>query len=198
MCVVTREVRPKGELLRWFVGPDNTHWPDWTGGAPVGDERAVYTLPDQKVVRDASTRGTLDGPVDVLLERFREQGERELFQRLGLAKRAGKAHVGQRAVDRILRDRSDGLLLIAQDAGNAARKKYTQQAGRKGLSCIYVRTGEKLGRPFGREFVSTAVITGRTFSRRIMFLSRALDGCSESIVSVAGAKNELESTEDTR
>jgi ribosomal protein L7Ae-like RNA K-turn-binding protein len=158
----------------------------------------VYTLPSETIVREASKRGKLDGPPDVLLTRFREQGEREFFQRLGLAKRAGEAHVGQRAVDSILRDRSGGLLLLAANAGGSARKKYAQQAGRKGLSCIYVSTGEKLGRPFGREFVSTAVITGQTFSRRIIFLSRALDGCSESIVSVDSAKNELESAKDTR
>lgn len=197
-CVVSREVAPRTSLLRWFVGPDGTHWPDWSGKGPGDEGKAKYTLPRRSIVRTAVERRLLVGAKDELYARFDSLCEQELLQRLGLATRAGALAIGQLSTDDALQSGSCRVLVVAEDASSSTVRKYSQQAGRKGIPCIRCASGEVLGKALGREFVSTLAVTTKPFARRILYLSTALADSEAFVIGVEHDKIGLETAAEKR
>lgn len=184
--------------LRWFPGPDGEHWPDWSGKAPVEESRVCYVTATHEGVKQAIACEQLRGEESELVERFQRSAEKEFVKWLGLANRASRAAVGQRAVKHSFVSNRARLLLISDDAGGSAQRKYGEQARRKQVSCIYIRSGRQLGQPLGREFVSTAAITGETFVERILAATFALWPGNGVGRLISAAKIELETATDTR
>lgn len=195
---MSREIRPRTELLRWFVGPDGSHWPDWTGKGPGDEGKSKYTLPRRSIVRTAVERRLLIGAKDDLFFRFDSLGEQDLLQRLGLATRAGALAIGQLATDDAMQRDACRILCVAVDASSSTLRKYSQQAGRKGIPCIRCASGKTLGKALGREFVSTAAVTTKPFARRILFLSTALADSEAFVIAVEHDKIGLETAAEKR
>ena len=183
----SRTVRGRDELVRWFVGPDATPWPDWTGRSKRLGGRSAYTQATAKAVEDAVRRGGFKRAfrggvgrmdVDTLVERMAEQGRRAFFERLGLACRAGALGIGQAAASEALAG-APRLVIVSADAGASGNRKFTSHARRKQVPILTAEHGGDIGAALGREFVSVVVVTRSAFADDLcrwgMWLS-ALDG----------------------
>ena len=53
-CIVTRETRPKRDLLRFVVGPDGSLVPDMTGKLPG---RGIWVTAERAVLEKAVAKG---------------------------------------------------------------------------------------------------------------------------------------------
>jgi predicted RNA-binding protein YlxR (DUF448 family)/ribosomal protein L7Ae-like RNA K-turn-binding protein len=178
-------------MVRWFVGPDGTPWPDW-GGKSERLGRGVWLEPTlaclkQAVQRRAFERGLELEPqeldVAVLVERARLLGERRFFERIGLANRARKVSVGQTAVRAEFSGVDEGVLLVASDAGEAGRSKFGRSAGTKGVPVVELREGARLGGALGREFVSVAWVHPGPFADELERMGEALFGLDSEAIS---------------
>jgi ribosomal protein L7Ae-like RNA K-turn-binding protein len=91
--------------------------------------------------------------------------ERSTLQTLGLARRAGRAAVGTRAVLTAARSRRLEALVVAHDASPNALDRV-HGAGR-GVPIVRCGTRETLGLSVGRGPVAVVGVTDRDFARRI-------------------------------
>ena len=125
-CLATGEMLPKGELIRFVVGPDHSLVPDLAQNLPgrglwVKADRAALTLAAEKNLFAKAAKTSVKIPAE-FLEQVTSLLRRRCLDFLGLAKRAGIAVLGQPQVEAALKARKLALLLIADDAaGNLPR-----------------------------------------------------------------------------
>jgi predicted RNA-binding protein YlxR (DUF448 family) len=175
----------QSELLRWFLGPDGTPWPDWNGRARVPG-RSVYTGRTMSSVREAVEQRTFGrgfktnvaADADLLVERVCAAGTRIWFDRLGLANRAGVLSVGE-AASREGTKMSGWFLILADDASQSTVKKFRTQALRKDAKVVCT-SGYALGRALGREYVSVITVAGSRFRRDLQGWASALGSYPDS------------------
>jgi predicted RNA-binding protein YlxR (DUF448 family)/ribosomal protein L7Ae-like RNA K-turn-binding protein len=181
--VATRVRAERETLLAWFPGEDGSPWPDWTGRAGRHLGRGAWTEPTAAAIRAAVKRNAFaaafraDAPrvgADELLRRALEAGRKVFLERIGLANRAGALAAGQAASLERLGSGRVALLLLAADAGDACRRKFTHTARARGIVTVVVREGAVLGRSLGREFVSVAALDESPFSRDLARWARWL------------------------
>ncbi|MCO6419122.1 RNA-binding protein [Siccirubricoccus sp. KC 17139] len=162
-CVVTREVRPKQEMLRFVLGPDRHLVPDLQGKLPGRGmwlsaradvlERAVTRGAFQK-----AARGTVHLPPD-LRARIEDGLRRRVRDLVGLARRAGQAVSGWVAVRDWLQAGKVGLLVEASDGSPAERARLV---GSRGTPVVAPLPAADLGGVFGRDHaVHVAIAPGR-------------------------------------
>jgi ribosomal protein L7Ae-like RNA K-turn-binding protein len=91
----------------------------------------------------------------------------EIYDLLGLARRAGKIAAGDTAVEACLKKRKGALLIIAGDAPGSL-KKYQQWAADLGIAVL--NTGEKrtLGEALGLSPRAVVLVMDEGFSRLIL------------------------------
>ncbi|MFT4703012.1 MAG: putative RNA-binding protein YlxR (DUF448 family), partial [Bradymonadia bacterium] len=168
-CAGTRQSYPSGELLRWFLAPDGTAWPDVNGKA---GGRGAWTCVTKDAIEGASERGGFARafrtkvpvmPASEACSRVLKLGTKWWYNRLGLANRASALAVGQASVREAFRESRAPLVLLADDAGAAALSKYGQQAQRKSSNVVRWRHGAALGGSLGREFVSVVAVAPSAF-----------------------------------
>ena len=194
--VASRKREPQEDLLRWFVGPDETPWPDWTGKARVPG-RSAYTERTIGSIREAAKTGgfargfrtNISADAETLVLRAQEAGVRAWFSRLGLANRAGVLAVGD-AASREGSRTAGWLLILADDAGKSTAQKYEAQATRKGATVVRA-SGHALGRALGREYVSVVTVQASPFKIDLQSWALALDTYPDSGLSVSGAKGPI-------
>jgi uncharacterized protein len=126
-CIVTREARPAGELMRFVLDPAGTVVPDLRGKLPG---RGAWVTPTADTVRQAVKRrlfarafkaevtASADLPdiVDAALVR-------DLVAALSLANKAGALTTGFGKVESALRDGSAAALIHAREAAEDGRRK---------------------------------------------------------------------------
>ena len=126
-CLVTREIRPKAELLRFVVGPDDRLLTDPAERMPG---RGLWLTPRRDIVAIAAAKGLfakaarrrvvlpsdLAGEVEQLLRA-------RCLALLGLARRAGQLRTGFEKVREDLKAGRAGLLLAARDGAPDGRQK---------------------------------------------------------------------------
>jgi predicted RNA-binding protein YlxR (DUF448 family) len=188
---VDRKRHAQQGLVRWFLGPDETPWPDW-GGRSERLGRGVWVEPTEKSIRQALERRvfergfereSLQLDADVLVRRARERGEERFFNQLGLANRARQVSIGQAAVRAEFSGCYDGLLLVASDAGEAGQDRYGRSAETKGVPVVAVTGGNRLGAALGREFVSVVWVQPGVFAEELTRIARALFTLDSAAVS---------------
>lgn len=190
-CVGTRTIAPQSELIRWFVGPDGTHWPDWTGQTQGRFGRGVYTLRTTRAIELGATRRQLIGGVTVLLPRVQQAAERAFWDRLSLACRANALSIGQIAVrERLGKGTRVGLMVVAADAGSAGIDRVHDHALHRGATVVTVRDGYALGAALGREFVSSVLCEESAFSRDICSWAPSMVQQGGVVVSVETTSSE--------
>lgn len=91
--------------------------------------------------------------------------ERSALQTLGLARRAGRAAVGTRAVMTAARSRRLEALIVARDASPHALERVRGAA--RGVPIVRCGTRETLGLAIGRGPVAVVGVTDRELARRI-------------------------------
>jgi uncharacterized protein len=132
-CLASRQVRPKSELLRFVVGPDDRLSVDPAERLPG---RGLWLTPRRDIVEGAVAKGLFAKaagqrvvvPADLAGDIERLLGQRCLAL-LGLARRAGQLRTGFEKVREDLKAGRVGLLLAASDGAADGRGKLAALAG---------------------------------------------------------------------
>jgi len=91
-----------------------------------------------------------------------------LHSLLGLCQRAGQLVSGDLAAEQALRRRRADLVLLAADASERTRSKFSHLAAQAGAPCYSVGTREDLGDAVGKAGRAVVVIQSRNFTRGII------------------------------
>lgn len=162
-CIVTRETRPKRDLLRFVVGPDGSFVPDMTGKLPG---RGIWVTADRAVLEKAVAKGLFPraakAPVMVpadLVDRVESLVARLLVERVALARKAGEAVAGREKTLDALRSGAAALLLQAADGSPREAAGLRPPAGEETrITCL---SAAELGMAFGRDrVIHAAVLAG--------------------------------------
>jgi predicted RNA-binding protein YlxR (DUF448 family) len=209
MCILTRQVRPEADLLRFVAGPDGTLVPDLRARLPgrgvwVGlDRAAIAEAAGRKLFARALKAEVIADPgiaddVAVLLRKA-------ALGRLGLARKSGAAIAGFAKVEAALEREPVAALLTASDAAEDALRKITgrlraRSHGEPGTDMLHVRAfdADELGLAMGRPNVIHAAVlrgpAGRSFlesaERLIRYDGMAPDGKSGLDARSATAKTD--------
>ena len=162
-CIVSREVLPKHDLIRFVVAPDDSLVPDLAGRLPG---RGLWVRADRASLQRAIARGIFAKvararvlvPGD-LLDRVVDQLRQRCVDQLGLARRAGSAVAGLEKVRAALAAGGVGLVLRASDAAPAAAGRV--RVDEEGLPVVTALSAAEIGTAFGRDnAVHAAVAAG--------------------------------------
>lgn len=166
-CLVTGQVRPIAELVRFAVDPDGNIVPDVAGRLPG---RGLWLLPRRDILVKAFERGKFARAAHRQVHRPADNGQalaatvdallaRRCVEFLGLARRAGQAVMGFDQVHGWLRalpaSAAGAVLLQAADgsAGSCARLTALADAIAPRVARVDVFSAAELARAFGRDRV---------------------------------------------
>ena len=165
-CLVTGELRPKPELLRFVVGPEGSLVADVKGSLPG---RGLWLLPRRPIIDKAckrqlfakAARSKVTVPEDLGLQ-VAQLLRRRCLDLIGLAKRAGQAVSGFEQVRPWLASGRAGVLLAARDgaADGRGRLKALGTSLRPDLPLIEIFSSAELSAALGRENVVHAALAG--------------------------------------
>jgi predicted RNA-binding protein YlxR (DUF448 family)/ribosomal protein L30E len=187
-CIVTGEVRPKAELLRFVIAPDDTVVPDLNHRLPG---RGIWLSARRDVVNTAvakrqfarAARRPVVAPDD-LAGRIETMLVRRCLDGLGFARRAGKAVCGFEKVCAEVRAGRAALILAARDAGRDGREKVRALAA--GLSAgrpvvvLELFDGAELGSVFGRDAAVHVCLSPGKLAGRLVGEAALLAGFRQS------------------
>jgi predicted RNA-binding protein YlxR (DUF448 family) len=169
-CLVSREVRPKVELLRFVVGPDDRLLPDPAERLPG---RGLWLTPRRDIVASAAAKGLFAkaaGRRVAVPARLADEVERLLRQRclglLGLARRAGQLRSGFEKAREDLRAGRAGALLAAADGAADGRGKLAALAG--DCPVVDLFTSAELSAALGRDGVVHATVAAGGMAQRLL------------------------------
>lgn len=182
-CIVTGEVRPEAQLIRFVAGPEGSVVPDIGAKLPgrgiwVSAERCALEVAIAKNHFSRAAKASLKAPAD-LPERVEQQLVRRIADLLGLARRAGKLVSGFDAVMRALESRFPPALLVeASDGGADGQRKIVAKAAGRGLqpAILDSLTSAELGLALGRENVVHAALNSGRLSERVKLEAGRLKG----------------------
>ena len=86
---------------------------------------------------------------------------------IGLAMKAGKVVSGEFASEKAIRQGSAQLILIAEDASENTKKKFTDMSRYRKLPCYVFLDREGLGHLIGKEYRACAVLTDPQFAQAV-------------------------------
>ena len=87
---------------------------------------------------------------------------------LGLSKRAGRLAAGSFAAEQSIKSREAALVIIACDASDNTKDKFSSMADYYKVRYVYFASCELLGRFSGRELTSVAAVTDTGFGEAII------------------------------
>ncbi|MEJ0009984.1 MAG: RNA-binding protein [Alphaproteobacteria bacterium] len=159
-CLVTRMSKPKGELIRFVVGPKNVIVADLTGKLPG---RGYYLTNSRLIVAEAIAKKSLSRatggaqpPFD-FLNRLEELMATQVKNALSLARKAGQVIAGFEKVENALHEGKVAALIHAPGAGADGLKKLRAD----GIPTFDSLPREWLDEVLGREnTVHVAVLQG--------------------------------------
>ena len=209
MCILTRQVRPEADLLRFVAGPGGAIVPDLRARLPgrgvwVGLDRASVTeaagrkLFARALKADVTADPGIADDVAALLRKA-------ALGRLGLARKSGAAVAGFAKVEAALAKEPVAALLTASDAAEDALRKMTgrlraRAANEAGRNTFHIRVfdADELGLAMGRPNVIHAAVlggpAGRSFvesaERLIRYDGMAPDGNSALDAGCATTKSD--------
>jgi predicted RNA-binding protein YlxR (DUF448 family) len=177
-CLVSRQVRPKAELLRFVVGPDDRLIVDPAERLPG---RGLWLTPRRDIVENAVAKGLFAkaaGQRVVVPADLAAEVERLLRQRalalLGLARRAGQLRTGFEKVREDLRAGRVALLLAAADGAVDGRGKLAALAGE--LPVIALFDSAELSAALGVDGVVHAGVAAGGMAERLLREFERLQG----------------------
>jgi uncharacterized protein len=185
LCILTREVRPVADLIRFVVGPDGEVVPDLKRRLPgrgvwVTATRAAVA---EAVKRRAFTRGfKAEARVAPdLVDEVERLLEQSVLDALSIAHKAGRTALGFAQVERALASEPVVALLHAGEAGRDGVKKLAASArSRRGekandLQVVDRFTGAQLDLAFGRPNVVHAALLAGSASDGFLARYRSLE-----------------------
>jgi predicted RNA-binding protein YlxR (DUF448 family) len=182
-CIVTREVLPESQLVRFVVGPENEIVPDlaaklpgrglWVRADRASLEQAVKKNLFAKAAK-ANVRAAADLPARVealLVVRMQEH--------LGLARRSGALVLGFDSVVRALGSRRKPAALVeARDGAEDGRRKVLAVARAQGIEPIIIAAlrSDELSMALGRETVIHGALFPGPLAERLALDAERLEG----------------------
>jgi uncharacterized protein len=177
-CIVTGDSGPKGGLVRFVVGPDNTVVPDVLNRLPgrgiyVGADRATLDKAVKKNLFSRAAKAQVAVPPELTA-----QVEALLAHRvtdlISLARKAGDAIVGfEKVKDWLSKDKA-AVLIQASDGSERGKDKLYPPGG-EGTWIGHLTAGE-LGLSFGRERAIHAALATGGLTKRIVEEAARLAG----------------------
>jgi len=170
-CIVSGELLPKAQMIRFVVGPDAQIVPDIAGKLPgrgiwVSAERATL----EKAVAKKLFARAAKQPVEVpegLVDRIEALLAQRLIGLIGLARKSGRAVAGfEKVKDWLAReDLSVKVLLQASDGSDRGKSKLWTPQGARFVGWL---SADELGQAFGRETVVHAAIGAGGLAPRVV------------------------------
>lgn len=166
-----REPAQKANLERFIYHEEGGLIYDLRHKAPG---RGTYVHARRECLVDAAQKGgfsrgfktKVQVDADTLLDDVRIGIHRRLQEGLRVALKSQKLYLGGTAVAEAVKLGQVGLVLVARDASESTRHKFSSNAERKGISVRHALSREELGALSGRAFVAVvAVAPSRCLAR---------------------------------
>ncbi|MDR9392770.1 RNA-binding protein [Roseovarius sp. SYSU LYC5161] len=176
-CIVTGEVRPKAELLRFVAGPDAQLVPDIAGKLPG---RGIWVTADRAAIDKAVAKGLFSRAArqkvavpDALADQMEAQLAQRVVNLISLARKGGDAVSGYEKVKDWLTKEEARVLIQASDGSDRGKSKLsTPYRG----SYIGWLTAQELGRAFGRQTSIHAALRAGGLAQRVVHEAARLKG----------------------
>lgn len=196
MCIVTREVKPTDELVRFVLAPDQSVVPDVQCDLPG---RGVWVSADSRTVEKAVTKKAFargfksaarsDGGLTVLVGRLLA---RKALGLLSLSQKAGLVSTGFVKVEKQLENGRVAVLVHARDGAEDGARKMANKAnatGRDGeaVPTVHGFTSEELSLALGRSNVIHAALSEAKLSSEFYRTARKYEkywqerSCAETV-----------------
>ncbi|MBT3237223.1 MAG: RNA-binding protein [Rhodospirillaceae bacterium] len=178
-CIVSGEMRPKAEMLRFVVAPDGDVVADIEEKLPG---RGFWLSADRDVIHTASARNLFakaarakaNAPDD-LADRVEALLARRCLDQIGLARRAGIAVAGFGKVESWLKEKAAvGVVIAAFDGAADGRDKIRRLAGETPLVDVF--SADELGHVFGRDHAVHAIVGPGKLAENLLRGARRLKG----------------------
>ena len=177
-CLVTGEVRPKSQLIRFVVDPAGRLVPDISERLPgrglwTGATRDIIATAVKKRLFPRAARATVEVEAD-LGDRVQWLLLQRAIDLIGLARRGGLAVQGFAKVEAMLAARAAGVLIAAADGSADGRQKLRGRAG--DLPVVEALTASELGAAFGRESAVHAALKPGSLAQAFLTDATRLGG----------------------
>ncbi len=176
-CVVTGEVRPKRDLIRFVVDPDGRIVPDILEKLPG---RGIWVSANRVALEKAASGGIFSKAAkqqikvpDDLLERLPDQLLKRVVDLISLARKSGQAVAGYEKVKDWLAKEKAAVLVQASDGSERGKSKLSTPYGGDFIGWL---TADELGRAFGRQTVIHAALTAGGLPQRVVEEAARLKG----------------------
>ncbi len=176
-CIACRRRAPKGQLLRLVRAPEGEVVFDLAQGLPG---RGAYLCPARtcldRGLRPAAAGRAFRAPVrlpapEEALPRLREQALRQLREAVGVYARGDALVAGAEAVAAALgRGPAAGLLVLAEDAGEATARRGRRLAAEAGLPLLVQGAAADWGAALGRRRCALLWVRAPRAAKRIEWL----------------------------
>ncbi|MFV0361050.1 RNA-binding protein [Tropicimonas sp.] len=182
-CIATGRVRPKAEMIRFVVGPDESVVPDLAGKLPgrgiwVSADRAALDLAVGKRLFSRGAKRQVTVP-EGLVAAVEAGLARRVTDLLSLARKAGSAVAGYEKVRGLIQSGDAAVLLQASDGSVRGKSKLRlpPEEGRY-IDCL---TASEMGLSFGRDHVIHAALCAGGLASRIVEDATRLSGLRGTI-----------------
>ena len=172
-CILTRESRPQGSLLRFVLSPDGLVVPDLKGTLPG---RGMWLTATRSAVEQVCASNGFSRAARQAVtvpENLSDLIENQLVERclnlLGLAKKAGNMVTGFEKVRAFIGDGSAAFLIAASDASDDGKRKLRNL--NRALPVVGLFTVDQLSLALGRQNVVHAAV--RSGGLAVRFLAEA-------------------------
>lgn len=93
--------------------------------------------------------------------------QNNIYSFLGLATKAGKLKSGEDVCERVIKAGKAELVIVARDASQNTRKKFTDMCSYRGIEIRFFGDKEPLGRYVGKDIRSVVAIEDKGFAKRL-------------------------------
>ena len=170
-CIVSGEVCPTEELIRFVVGPEAKIYPDLGQKLPG---RGIWVRADRASIEKAVQKGLFSRGAKMrvsvdpaLVDQVESLVQQRLLQAVSMARKTGRAICGLEKVKAALVSGEADVLLQASDGSERGKSALRPPNGED--SRIEALTGAELGLAFGRDNVIHAAILSGGFTNRVLF-----------------------------
>jgi predicted RNA-binding protein YlxR (DUF448 family) len=176
-CMVTGEVLPIAQMIRFVISPNHTIIADLTQKLPGV---FVWVSADRGILKKAIWRNSFAGTTrqnvqipDNLLESIETGLARLSMQTLSMAKRAGELCFGFTKVDEALRSHTAAVYVVASDAKENGREKLERLAIFQNLPVLDNWSSAELSAAIGEEnVIHVALATGGLTQKLLELLTK--------------------------
>ena len=176
-CIATGEVRPKSELIRFVVGPDQSIIPDVAEKLPG---RGIWVASDPEALETALKKNhfprAAKSPVSVpatLVSDIEQQLARRVVDLISLSRKSGLAVSGYEKVKDVLAKETAEVLLQASDGSSRGKSKLSTPHFGYYIGWL---TADELGMAFGRQTVIHAALGAGGLTQRVVEEAQRLKG----------------------